>query len=324
MPLGVGRSGLWTEIFRFLYCYFMQFESVLGRWGVVTAAELQRSGVSPHRRDQWLAQGSLRRVARGVYTFGPDVPAENAWHQKAAIAVASGGPDAALAGRAAARLWQLDGFDRSTAVEVIVPLRSARRGFHLRRVDSIDASVVIDGLPAVGCAQTILDLGTLPHLGPLRPDELVEAAIESALRRGIFDGRSLLDHFGGADSRRAGSRVARQVVGRRGDGTPATESFLETRGVQVLRNGGLPAFDRQVELYAAGGRWLGRVDLYRQGVVLEFDGRAPHDPWFVRDRRRWTALSAAGYRLAVFTWTDVWDQPATVVERATSLLRQAS
>ena len=49
-----------------------------------------------------------------------------------------------------------------------------------------------------------------------------------------------------------------EVLARRSD-QPPTESYLETRVVQVLRDAGLPTFDRQVELADEEG-FIGRVD----------------------------------------------------------------
>ena len=185
----------------------MLFETRLSHWGVVTAAELHASGVPDHRRDRWLATGELHRAGRGVYCFGSPPPGDGIWCQQAAVALAGAGPDALLAGPSAARLWQLDGFDSSVAIDVVVPLRCGRRGSNVRRVDVLDGPVVIDGLPTVGIVQTLVELGARAMSGRMRPDEVVEAALESALRRGLFEDASLGDRLGGSRSRRTGPGV---------------------------------------------------------------------------------------------------------------------
>jgi very-short-patch-repair endonuclease len=46
--------------------------------------------------------------------------------------------------------------------------------------------------------------------------------------------------------------------------------------------------------------------------VIETDGAASHDPRHDADRRRWTALQAAGHLLAVLSFDDVEHRPAAV------------
>jgi very-short-patch-repair endonuclease len=54
-----------------------------------------------------------------------------------------------------------------------------------------------------------------------------------------------------------------------------------------------------------------------QRVALECDGRLRHseDSDFQRDRVRWSALAAAGWRLVFMTWHDANNRPAEVIER---------
>jgi very-short-patch-repair endonuclease len=110
--------------------------------------------------------------------------------------------------------------------------------------------------------RTTSPLWTLAHLGETEPPDRVELALESALRHrdvtedGLWAQPALLP-----------------LLELRGRGTRPTESWLETRAVQlVLRPHGLAVVGRQVEVYE-GAVFHGRVDfLLEGGVILEADG----------------------------------------------------
>ncbi len=106
------------------------------------------------------------------------------------------------------------------------------------------------------------------------------------------------------------------VLERRPFGAPATESYLETRGLQVLRNGGVEPGQRQVEIRDRRGRYLKRVDLLLDGwLIVEFDGEAYHDPH--RDKQLRSAFTAAGYRVLPFDFEQVTRFPRSVVQQVT-------
>jgi very-short-patch-repair endonuclease len=70
--------------------------------------------------------------------------------------------------------------------------------------------------------------------------------------------------------------------------------------------------------------WVGCVDFGwpDREAVLECDGytsNAPPDHFSV-DRRRWSAINAAGWGLAVVTWFDVTEDPAYVIGLVRRLL----
>jgi very-short-patch-repair endonuclease len=115
-----------------------------------------------------------------------------------------------------------------------------------------------------------------------------------------------------ASARRPGRSVLVEVLGRR-PRQPPTESYLETRCVQVMRDAGLPGFDRQVELSDRYGL-IGRVDPYHRGGVVELVGRAWHVDRFSPDHRRYARLTGAGYRFLPFTFDDVEGRPGHVVD----------
>jgi very-short-patch-repair endonuclease len=90
-------------------------------------------------------------------------------------------------------------------------------------------------------------------------------------------------------------------------------SAVEVRVARLLRESGLPKPRRQLVVVSDGRRY--RLDFAWPEflVALECDGKKWHD--FERDRRRWSAISAAtGYRIVWATWARVRDEPDRLVE----------
>lgn len=254
---------------------------------------------------------ALTPVALGVYVIGSPT---STWEQNASIQLASGGPDAVLARTAAARLYQLDGFAFRPGVpagvlpmSVNVTLRDGRRSPHLHRVRSLEPFAVEKDLRVTGINQTLLDLGAdlsmalSPGGHRLTPADQVELALESALRDGRTTVDRLEDVLGDCGYRRDGAAVLRVVLDRRPPGAAATESWMETRCIQVLRNDGFIDVERQVPVYDRRGRLIGRVDLVIRRVIVECDGKQFH-PDFEKDRERWAALQAMGHLVLPITF----------------------
>ncbi len=282
---------------------------------------------------RWLIeQGELRRVARGVYASG-DAPSEpgNRWRWDLEVALRSGPSGLVVARSAAAALWRFDAFESPTEIGFNSPVSGGSRRAHIRRVRPLEPPVTIDGLDVTGAGQTLLELGAGlsgrraanndPHV--VRADELVELAVESALRRGDATEVDLLDLLGRCGWRRAGSVMLQEVLDRRPYGAPPTGSYLETRGIQVLRNAGLPTGQRQVAIVDEWGRHLRRVDLLIEDrVIVEFDGKEFHS--FEADHEVWSRLSATGRVLLVFTYEQVTRRPRFVADQVERALRSAA
>ncbi|MDH4144621.1 MAG: type IV toxin-antitoxin system AbiEi family antitoxin domain-containing protein [Acidimicrobiia bacterium] len=285
-----------------------------GQWRVATVRELDHAGVDARRRRALVDRGQLTAYGRGVYLLGTPLTGADGWWQRAAAAVRIAGPDAALSGRAAAAAWGLDGFepDREPITVDVPPAAGCRRPW-VRRVRMLEAADRVRGVPVTAASQTLLDLGgfVAPELvrrfglDPLCPLDAVELALEAALRTGLVE----MDELDGLTTRAGGARRGRAslmaILARRPQGAAPTESYLETRGIQRLRDAGLGDWDRQAWLDVELNGHRVRVDLHRDGHVIEFDGRDPHARHHTRDRRRWNALTAAGYQVRVFTWADV-------------------
>lgn len=317
-------------------------------FGVLTRVAALAEGLDDRSLAGQVRTGALLRHRRGVYLRAP-LPSNpvDRWLQRAAAELAAAGPGACIGHEAAALLWDLDGFDgfaftagaeAPSPITVLVPSDSARRGVGRRCVGFLEPPSVRCGLAVTSAAQTLLDLGHglssqrrrlaggLPG-ALLDPVDRVELAVESALRRGLVDEAGVRALLARTPAQRGGRAVLAAVFDRRPAGAAPTGSHLETRGLQVLRAGGIPDGVRQASIVESGVV-IACVDCLIGGrVIVEFDGRDVHDRTrddVARDRRRWTRLSALGYLVAVFTPDDVEARPATVVEQVGRLLALAA
>jgi very-short-patch-repair endonuclease len=262
-----------------------------------TSGEAAAVGLTSNALRWGEATGRWRRVRKGVYADGPDVPTALD-HARAQVlarhAVASRG----LAGV----LHRLDGVGLDGHP---VP----------RRQLAADQIVEVEGLRCTDGFQTMVDLAaTLDDLA-------WEQALESALRNRLVTVADLersLPALGRA--RVPGTARIRRVLERRPTGAPPTESLLETLMVQLARTvPGLPDPRRQVPIGTL------RVDLAwpALGLFVELDGQQ-HLGQPLYDARRETAVVAAtGWLCGRFTWTEVVRVPVSTARRLAQLADQA-
>ncbi|MFN0026425.1 MAG: hypothetical protein ACKV2O_04450 [Acidimicrobiales bacterium] len=252
------------------------------------------------------------------------------WCQDLARRLVQWGPGVVVARSSAAALWCLDGFEPPVPITVNTDPRSGLRHAGVRRVTPIEPFETIAGFPVTGIGQTLIELGAGLAARPgarndptkLTADELVELAVESALREALTTEADLLDLLARVDGRRRGAAVLQRVLERRPYGAPATESYLETRGVQVLRRAGVGPGCRQVEVRDRRGRYIKRVDLVlADRVIVEFDGNAFHDPEI--DHDLWTAFVAAGYQFVPAGFAKVTRHPSKLVAQIRDALEAA-
>ena len=279
--------------------------------GVVIVADLEAVGVGPSIRQRLVRECALTLVRPGVYVLGRPT---GAWEQNCAIALAAAGPDAVLARWSAARLWKLDGFTVRPAdppsllpISVNVGRDAGRRGADVHRVPPLEHAAVEDGLRITGINQTLIEVGaslsptTSPGGHVLTPADQVELALETALHKKRTTIERVTRLVQACAPQREGASVLRAVLARRPVGAAATESWLETRTVQVLRNAGIVNVERQVWMFDRHGAFIGRIDLKIGWVIIECDGREFHGDFEV-DRARWAALHAIGYLVLPVTF----------------------
>ena len=295
----------------------MDVPSPLVRW-----SELRRAGLTRRQLDAAQRQGSVVRMAHGWYRLASASPPAGPPGWAEALHQAPSG--ARVGGAAAAHLRQLDGFDDwRPPLTIDAPATAGHRRGGVRRLTRLGPAVTVAGLPTSSIEQTLLRLGAglAPRPGcvaaraMLPAVDLVELAVECALRRRLTSVASLQAATDAAGRRTPGRRVLRAVLTRRPPAAPPTESYLETRLLQVLRNGGITEPARQVELRDSRGRFVARVDLLLDHIVLEADGfahhRTPQD--LTRDRARTNALHTLGYVVLGFTFDEVEHRPDQVL-----------
>lgn len=267
-----------------------------------------------------LDQGRLTRLSHRVFRAAG---APDGVLPRLAAAVLDAGPHAALSHTSAAWLWRLPGFEPEPP-HVIRPYGGTHRPspltvvHHSRRLPAHHLATV-ESLALTSPARTLFDLAAVVH--PKR----LERAVDTALARGICGVDvlvRLLDEL--ATPGRRGVRALRAVLGMV---TPGTESELETRFRDLLRDHGLPQPERQVVL-GSDGEQAGRVDcIFRQArLVVELDGRPYHSSKLDRleDGRRDLVLLRGGYRVLRLTWHHVVEREAEVVAALQELLSCAA
>jgi very-short-patch-repair endonuclease len=281
-----------------------------------TAADATKAGVSRHTLAWGIRTGVYSRVHRGVYAegFEPPTPLESAL----ALSIATGG---VVSGVAAGQLHGLDSMHLKPHY-CTVPANSRPKHAGVRRQD-LHAHMVteVNGFRCTSALQTMIDLAALTS------DRTWEQALESALRKRIVTVADLdfsLHRLG--RSRTPGTRRIRRVLQLRPNGTPPTESLLETLMVQLIReHTTLPCPTRQVEVRNDFDIFVARVDFAwpSVGLFLELDGQH-HLGQPVHDARRETEIvSTTGWLPGRFTWTEVTRAPIPTARRVEALYRQA-
>lgn len=270
---------------------------------------------------QWLGCGLTRRqlhlaVERrsieriGIRTFRfaghPDTPT-----QSAAAGLLDLGPEAYIAGDLGARLLGLDGFERAVRPAFVVPsqfrkrrtIGTVRSTQPIRPIDRIE----VDGLAVLSASRLIIEESarwSTVQLGN---------AIDSSCRLGWTSPEFLRRQL--AELRGSGKAGVRRIDVLLDD--QRTESWLERTMLLLIRRSGLPAPSTQQRISSAGGP-IARVDMLWKPsqLVVEVSGHRFHSTraQVRRDQQRHTELTLLGYRVLTFTYDDVTDRPAWVIE----------
>lgn len=195
--------------------------------------------------------------------------------------------------------------------------------------------VQLNGRPVTAVADTLVDIGACSaplqrwpgDRSPIGKLDRVELALESALRLGLVSLDELASVLDRSTRQRPGRAVLEAVLRRRPPGAPCTESYLETRAVQRMRDAELPSPRRQVVLRDSFGRDIARVDLLLGRIVIALDSVAHHADRtaFERDRRQWSELGSMGFTVLVFTYEHVERQSGFMVRIVReALIRQTA
>ena len=299
--------------------------------GHVSRRQLLSAGLTSRQIGFRLRRGRLHRVAPGVYAVGHGAPQSLGAEVTALLGAP---PGALLSHLTAARLWRIHGHDRGNGyradntndhgngnrgaprlpVDILIPSACGQRRtgvtVHRTILPRRIQPAYVQGLPVTEVEQTLLDIA-----GLLSGREL-ERALDEALARGLTS-RSALTEV----ARRAGPSPGTALLGillsRRGP-LSLTRSQAEERFLALIRDAGLPMPRTNVRLCGYS------VDFYwpNARMVVEIDGYQWHASRsaFERDRRKDTALRAAGLELQRVTWEQMQHDALASIARVAAEL----
>ncbi len=271
---------------------------------LATYGQLVEAGLTHREIEYRVEQRRLAAVHRGVYRL----PGVRPYFEQRVMAacLATGG---AASHRSAAALFHLRGFDpRSQPIEITVKGRRAPR---LRGVTTHTANrllrTTIGVIPVTMPAQMLLGVA---EVAP----KLAEGAVNDVLVRRISTLPGLVRYV------QEHGRSGRAGVGELGAllevfirGEQPTESWLEDRVLDCLREQGLPEPERQFWLRLPGGRRV-RFDFvfHDQRHLLEADGRLWHTSPAQRrrDAEKDQAAAVLGWTVERVTWLDLQEKPS--------------
>jgi very-short-patch-repair endonuclease len=284
--------------------------------GVVSRRQLLEAGLSSKAVDHRVRRARLHRVHPGVYAVGhPRVSTRGRW----LAAVFAAGPTGVLSHRSAAALWGLT--PRVPADADVTLMRtpgtwSGVRGHRVRTLSLWDRAE-IDGIPVTSFARTLIDVA---------PDTS-ERELDRMLARGdelrVYDGMALARVLGG---RRRGVGALRAAVhafeGTSAEPESRAKSELERRFLSLLADRGFVAPSVNATIDTPWGSYEVDALWPRQRLVIELDGWSTHRDreTFRRDHRRTADVSAAGYRLVRFDWSQIVEHPDEAVARLQRLV----
>jgi very-short-patch-repair endonuclease len=258
------------------------------------------AGFSPAAITRRVSSGSWERLFQRVYR----VAGTSSDRRQAALAACLWAGDGAVAShRTAGVLWELEGVTDDRVEITVTPPRAPRSPFvivhrtlKLPRADTVSLGVI----PITSPTRTLLDLASCLD------EEDLEAAVESALNRGLVREFPPRRRTGGKG--KSGIAALRRILDGRDPGSPALESRLEVKVWRLLMCSGLPKPVRQHPVVIDRRRY--RLDFAWPSflVAVEADGFGTHGARrrvFVADRRRAAGLVSAGWRIVPATWEDV-------------------
>lgn len=274
------------------------------------------SGTSDNDLGQLVRTGQITRVARGVYRLGsaalPD-PAGLAASLKASIS------------RASAVAWYGASLvEPPNSLQLTVPRSRGRRSDEIPGVTIHRADVPAAELLIVRRTLVTTPVRTALDIARSMPVTHSVASIDSMMRTGLLTKSDLAAAavaLPPAPGRQLAITVADLVDAR-------AESIFESLSRVRMAVAGLPIPTPQLNICDRDGLWIARVDFAWEElrIILECDGYEYHGnrDAFERDRRRWTALTRAGWKVAVVTWRDLMEEPDYLLEVMSDLLGAAA
>ena len=267
-----------------------------------------REGATRGFIERRLTMNRWESLHHGVYRI---VGTPASWPQALLVACLAAGIHAVASHRAAGGLVDLAGVPRG-AIEISVPrgrrIRRPNLVVHEVRLPAVDITSV-DAIPVTTPTRTLLDLAAVV------PRNVVEEALDDALRRGLTSIPRLewrIAELG----RRPGIGVVRTLLEARTNRSAVPQSVLETKLLRLIKRSHLPIPIGQHAI-KDDGKLIAIVDFAYPAVRLavEADGYRWHSgrAQWQRDLSRRNALTALGWRVIHVTPHDLEQRPDVVV-----------
>ena len=278
------------------------------QWGVVNRRQLLECGLSPSGVRRRLASGALFELYPGVYAVGHTHVCERG---RLVAALFHAGRGATLSHPTAARRWGLTA--SRGPIHVSVPRR--------RRLDErivvhhprIVERVFHAGFPVTPVPRTLRDLATVAS----------ERELRKALAEVDYLGLATPAEVQGAlVSGAPGSAALRAALARHLPELAVTASPLEDEFLFLCESAGfrIPEVNRRVGGFKVDALWR------EPRLIVELDGRSAHGREARRlvDRERDLRLRALGFEVRRYTWWQVTEERAAVVNDLRSAFRRPS
>ena len=284
--------------------------------GLVSGEQAIAAGVSRSTIRRKVESREWDRLGNDIYlTYG--APSTIVYLQAAVLAL-----PAVVSHQSAAQLQRL-GYESFAEAVVTVPHRSSNRFAEVRVHQSTDLDgryvTKVAGLFVTNPARTMFDLASVTEV-----DQLL-AMTQRALAARRITIRALAEVFDELGRRgRPGTTRFRKLLEEVSPGPATPESAMEERMITLLKEAGLPIPTLQMPLPWRSSS-EGRVDFAYEDarVIIECDGRRWHTTMeaFENDRRRDNLAQLNGWRILRFTWNDLTETPARVLDQITQALR---
>jgi predicted transcriptional regulator of viral defense system len=274
-------------------------------FGLVRRDRLLAARVTKAEIEHRLRSGALRREYPGIYRVGHRAPSVEASYLAAVWACGEG---ALLSGRAAAYLWGLIK-GKPPPAEVIAPKWHAIDGIKTsqRKLTPADGTSQ-RGIPITSVARTLVDLAA-----ELTEEELARACHEAGVKHQTTprDVKKVLQRLPNA---RGAAKLRAVLDGK----VPVSLSALERRFNKLLREAGLPLpiTNKPKGSYRIDCRWPNHP------LTVELDSYRYHNSRHAweQDRERERQARQRGDEFRRYTWQDVFEQPAPMLDDLSRLL----
>lgn len=257
-----------------------------------------------------LASGRWLSVHREVYRLAT---APATWPQALMAACLLGVEGTYVSNLSAAGLWRLSGFGEGP-LEVSAPRQvSGDPNVTFRRTGLLPEADrdAVGPLPVSNVTRTLIDIAAIVDLG------VVEAALDGAIQQRLTSVARITWRLDVVGSRGlSGAAAIRRLIRDRTATADRTESALERKFLNLVRDAGLPLPEAQYVLRDRG-RPFARADFAypAQRLIVELDGYRYHSgkARWERDLDRRNRIQSLGWTVLNVTWGQLEQSPDKIV-----------